>query len=88
MSGGRVAKNIIDYKEKSVLNLQSVHRYCKIHQYKTVKNMGWEVLVGPETWTMHSSLKIQHVAVSLNVEEDKFDEFVAKYYLTFLKAGG
>jgi hypothetical protein len=60
----------------------------KTEDQETFKGSYWEVLVGSETWTMHGSLRIQHVVITINVEEDKFDEFIAKFYLTFLKAGG
>jgi len=74
------------YREKLV------EYFCKIggrtKDQKTFKGSYWEVHLGSQTWRMLGSLNIQHVIVTFNVEEDKFDEFLAKYRLNFLKAGG
>lgn len=60
----------------------------KTEDQETFKGSYWEVLVGSETWTMHGSLRIQHIVITINVEEEKFDEFIAKFNLTFIRAGG
>ncbi|MDV3428975.1 MAG: hypothetical protein LIR50_18445 [Bacillota bacterium] len=54
----------------------------------TFKGSYWEVLVGLQTWRMLGSLNIHHVLITFNVEEDKFDEFLAQFRLNFLRAGG
>lgn len=55
---------------------------------ETFKGNNWEVQVGPEIWRKRGSLSLNHVSVTINVEEDNFDEFLAKFHLNFLKAGG
>jgi hypothetical protein len=60
----------------------------KTEDQETFKGSYWEVLVGSETLTMHGSLRIQHIVITINVEEEKFDEFIAKFNLTFIRAGG
>lgn len=55
---------------------------------ETFKGPYWKVQVGSETWKMLGSLRIHHVLITFNVEEDKFDEFLAKFRLNFLRAGG
>jgi len=60
----------------------------KTEDQETFKGCYWEVLVGSEAWRMHGSLRIHHVFITLNVEEDRFDEFLAEFRLNFLKAGG
>ena len=55
---------------------------------ETIKGSFWNVKVGAENWTMVGSLRIHYVFVTFNVEEVKFDEFLAKFRLNFLKAGG
>lgn len=48
----------------------------------------WNVQIGPEVWRSLGSIHLNHVSVTINVEEDKFDEFLAKFRLRFLQAGG
>jgi len=48
----------------------------------------WKVLVGPEDWNILGPLRIKHVLITFNVEEDKFDEFLQEFRLNFLNAGG
>lgn len=54
----------------------------------TFRGCGWEVLVGLETWSIHGSIKIPRVSITINVEEDKFEKFVSKFQLSFLRGGG
>ncbi len=60
----------------------------KTEDKETFKGCYWEVLVGPEEWSALGSIRIPHVFITLNVEEDRFDEFLAGFRLNFLKAGG
>lgn len=60
----------------------------KTEDQETFKGYYWEVLVGSETWRMLGSLRMQHVLITFNVEEDKFDDFLAEFRLNFLRAGG
>lgn len=60
----------------------------KTEDQETFKGSYWEVLVGSETWRMLGSLRIHHVLITFNVEEDKFDEFIAEFRFNFLRAGG
>ncbi|MBP1762097.1 MAG: hypothetical protein H6Q64_1639 [Firmicutes bacterium] len=60
----------------------------KTEDQKTFKGCNWEALVGPESKKILGSFKIHQVLITLNVEEDKFDEFLAKFYKNFLRAGG
>ncbi|MGE5627718.1 MAG: hypothetical protein ACM3X7_06315 [Solirubrobacterales bacterium] len=55
---------------------------------KIFKGPYWEVFVGEEAWRMLGSLRIHHVLITFNVEEDKFDEFLAKFRFNFIRAGG
>lgn len=55
---------------------------------ETFKGSYWEVLVGSQTSRMLGSLRIHHVLIIFNVEEDKFDGFLAQFRLNFLMAGG
>lgn len=48
----------------------------------------WEVFVGEEIWRMLGSLRIHHVLITFNVDEDKFDEFLGKFRFNFIRAGG
>ena len=59
-----------------------------VEDQETIKGPFWNIRLGSENWTMVGSLRIQYVFVTFNVEEDKFDEFLAKFRLNFLKAGG
>jgi len=60
----------------------------KTEDQETFKGYYWEVMIGPQTWRMLGSLNIHHVLITFNVEEDKFNEFLAKFRLNFLRAGG
>jgi len=60
----------------------------KTEDQKTFKGSYWEALVGPESQKMLGSLKIHQVLITLNIEEDRFDEFLAKFHKSFLRAGG
>jgi len=60
----------------------------KTKDQETFKGTYWEVIVGLETWAILGSLIIQHVLITCNVEEDRFDEFITAFRLNFLKAGG
>lgn len=48
----------------------------------------WEVFIGEQTWQDLGALKINHVLITFNVKEDKFDEFLAKFRFNFIRAGG
>lgn len=48
----------------------------------------WQVQVGPEEWKGLGSIKLNYVFITFNVDEDRFDEFLAAFRLNFLKAGG
>lgn len=60
----------------------------RTYDQQSFKGYYWEAFVGPQTWRMLGSLRIQHVLITLNVDEDKFDEFLAEFRLNFLRAGG
>lgn len=60
----------------------------KTEDQETIKGYCWEVLVGPETCRMLGSIRIPQVLITFNVEEDKFDDFLAKFRLNFLRGGG
>jgi hypothetical protein len=60
----------------------------KTEDQTNFKGQYWEVMVGPQIWKMHGSLRIHHVLITFNVEENKFDEFLAEFRLNFLRAGG
>lgn len=53
-----------------------------------IKGPFWEATVGPHTMSEYKALKIQNVLVSIAVEEDKFDGFIAAFQLNFLRCGG
>ena len=55
---------------------------------KTFKGPYWEVIVGPQTWTTFNVLKIRHVLITFNIQEDKFDDFIDAFHLNFLRCGG
>jgi len=55
---------------------------------ETFKGPYWEVIVGPRTWTTFNVLKIRHVLITFNIQEDKFDDFIAAFHLNFLRCGG
>lgn len=55
---------------------------------ETFKGPYWEVIVGPLIWTEYKMLKIRHVSITFNIEEDKFDDFIAAFHLNFLRCGG
>lgn len=55
---------------------------------ETFKGPYWEAIVGPQTWTRFGVLNIQHVLLTLNIKEDKFDDFIAAFRLNFLRCGG
>ncbi len=44
--------------------------------------------VGPYTMTELKALKIKNVLVSISVEDEKFDDFMAAFQLNFLRCGG
>jgi hypothetical protein len=54
----------------------------------TFKGSYWEALVNPETMKSRGSFKIHQVLITIHVEEDRFDEFLAQFYKAFLRAGG
>ncbi|MFA9423005.1 MAG: hypothetical protein ACERLG_05480 [Sedimentibacter sp.] len=60
----------------------------KTEDEKTFKGPYWEIIIGPETWTKYSSLKIQHILITFNIEEDKFESFMDAFNLNFLRCGG
>lgn len=53
-----------------------------------IKGPFWEATVGPHTSAKFKSLSIQNVLVSIAVEDDKFDNFIAAFQLNFLRCGG
>lgn len=60
----------------------------KTEDQETMQGYYWGVLVGPETWKMLGSIRIPQVLITFNVEEDKFDDFLAKFRSNFLRGGG
>jgi hypothetical protein len=52
------------------------------------KGQYWEARVGSDILKPMGSLKINHVMVTFRVEEEKFDEFLARFHQRFLRAGG
>jgi len=60
----------------------------KMENQEIFKGPYWNISVGPEIWRMLGSLRIHHVLITFNVEEDKFDQFLAEFRLNFLRAGG
>lgn len=55
---------------------------------ETFKGPYWEAIVGPQTWTKLGVLNIQRILITFNIEEDKFDDFIAAFRLNFLRCGG
>lgn len=55
---------------------------------ETFKGDYWEAQIGPNDWRTLGSFKICKVLVTLKIEEEKFDEFLAQFRINFLKAGG
>lgn len=53
-----------------------------------IKGPFWVATVGPNTPAKFKSLRIQNVLVSIAVEDDKFDDFIAAFQLNFLRCGG
>lgn len=60
----------------------------KTEDEKTFTGPYWEVIVGPQTWAKLGALNIQHASITFNIEEDRFDEFIAEFRLSFLRCGG
>ncbi len=54
----------------------------------TFKGLYWQAEVGEEKWTKIGALTLCHITVTINAEENKFEEFLKKFRLNFLKAGG
>lgn len=60
----------------------------KTENQEVFKGPYWEVEVGYEVWSMMGSLKLHHTLITFHVEEDKFEEFISKFRLNFLRCGG
>jgi hypothetical protein len=48
----------------------------------------WKAQVGPEIFGMLGIMRIPRVTITISVDEDRFDDFLAEFRLRFLRAGG
>lgn len=60
----------------------------KTEDQATFKGSYWEVVVGPEKPAKLGRFNINRVLITFHVEEDTFDDFMAKFNINFLRAGG
>lgn len=55
---------------------------------ETYKGVYWEVVVGQENPAKLGPFSINRVLITFHVEENMFDEFMARFNMNFLRAGG
>lgn len=48
----------------------------------------WEATVGPQTASPLGRFTVARVSIHLSVEEDRFDDLLARFHLAFLRVGG